>query len=465
LGESKNRYIYITTYYKLLKRKVSKSGEDNRLQAIKDKHMGAFYNYDAAGERNLKLNGGTMDVTQNGTTVNVPVLDQQTLYASSLVTVNDKGYTKHYFEEDKRICSKIGGGNLQDVDKLVIPLSKDIPYLIEYANSLIDKTFGSCMHLVPKIKNNDLYSKTIKTYTGQIYSNESAFYYHGDHLGSASYITGDNGLATQCLAYMPTGEDFVDIKYNTTQFETPYKFNGKEKDEETGNNYYGARYLNNDLSIFLSTDPMSDKYPHLSSYNYCANNPVMLIDPDGRDVVVTGEAADKSVEQMQTKNLKIDRDSKSGLLSYKGIAKTKTEKMMVEAMDNPDVKVSMEANYSDRIDGDKIDHKGGAFMGTTLVTENGKTTVIARQIVNPQMLEDKDIYGDKGQAMKHELTEAYQGGLISLKENRPIPIGIKKNETKGYLDAHNAASPQPSKSFFKELFPAKYKYCIPYNKK
>ena len=76
------------------------------------------------------------------------------------------------------------------------------------------------------------------------------------------------------------------MKYNTGQFDTPYKFNGKEKDEETGLHYYGARYLNTDLSIWLSVDPMSDKYPHLTSYNYCANNPVMLVDPDGRDIDV-----------------------------------------------------------------------------------------------------------------------------------------------------------------------------------
>lgn len=36
--------------------------EDNRLQAVKDNKMGAYYNYDASGERNLKLTGGTVDV-------------------------------------------------------------------------------------------------------------------------------------------------------------------------------------------------------------------------------------------------------------------------------------------------------------------------------------------------------------------------------------------------------------------
>lgn len=57
---------------------------------------------------------------------------------------------------------------------------------------------------------------------------------------------------------------------------------GKEKDSETGYHYFGARYYNSDLSLWLSVDPMSDKYPSLSPYNYCAWNPIKLVDPDGR---------------------------------------------------------------------------------------------------------------------------------------------------------------------------------------
>ena len=43
------------------------------------------------------------------------------------------------------------------------------------------------------------------------------------------------------------------------------------------------RHYHSDLSIWLSVDPMSDKYPSTSPYTYCANNPVRLVDPDGRD--------------------------------------------------------------------------------------------------------------------------------------------------------------------------------------
>jgi len=64
-------------------------------------------------------------------------------------------------------------------------------------------------------------------------------------------------------------------------FDSRYKFTGKERDEETAYDYFGARYYDSDLSQWLSVDPMSDKYPSLSPYNYCENNPVVLIDPNG----------------------------------------------------------------------------------------------------------------------------------------------------------------------------------------
>jgi RHS repeat-associated protein len=53
--------------------------------------------------------------------------------------------------------------------------------------------------------------------------------------------------------------------------------------------YFGARYYDSDLSVWLSVDPLSDKYPGLSPYSYCANNPVILVDPDGREIWITSE--------------------------------------------------------------------------------------------------------------------------------------------------------------------------------
>ena len=58
---------------------------------------------------------------------------------------------------------------------------------------------------------------------------------------------------------------------------------GKEKDSETGYYYFGVRYYNSDLSLWLSVDPMADKYPSLSPYNYYVWNPMRIVDPDGMD--------------------------------------------------------------------------------------------------------------------------------------------------------------------------------------
>jgi len=64
----------------------------------------------------------------------------------------------------------------------------------------------------------------------------------------------------------------------------PCPFTGKERDEETGYGYFGARYMDHELmTMWLSVDPLADKYPSISPYAYCNWDPVMLVDPDGND--------------------------------------------------------------------------------------------------------------------------------------------------------------------------------------
>ena len=70
--------------------------------------------------------------------------------------------------------------------------------------------------------------------------------------------------------------------------EASYKFNGKEQDDETGNYYYGARYYTAELGIWLSVDPLAEKYPNLSPYSFVDNNPVMFTDPNGMEVEYAG---------------------------------------------------------------------------------------------------------------------------------------------------------------------------------
>ena len=62
-----------------------------------------------------------------------------------------------------------------------------------------------------------------------------------------------------------------------------YKYSSKELDEEIGLDwyYFGARYYDPAIGRWLSVDPQASKYPSLSTYNYCGNNPTNAIDPDG----------------------------------------------------------------------------------------------------------------------------------------------------------------------------------------
>lgn len=108
------------------------------------------------------------------------------------------------------------------------------------------------------------------------------FYYHPDHLGSSSYITNLDGEVAQHIEYVPFGEVFIEERNNT--WNTPYLFNAKEFDEETGMHYYGARYYEPRLSLWMSTDPLQEKYPNISSYCYTINNPIRYIDIKGTEV-------------------------------------------------------------------------------------------------------------------------------------------------------------------------------------
>ena len=71
-----------------------------------------------------------------------------------------------------------------------------------------------------------------------------------------------------------------------------YTFTGKERDSETGYGYFGARYMDHELmTMWLSVDPMADKYPGISPYAYCAWNPVKLVDPDGMEIIIPGKTS------------------------------------------------------------------------------------------------------------------------------------------------------------------------------
>ena len=131
---------------------------------------------------------------------------------------------------------------------------------------------------------------------------EKRYYYHSDHLGSAQFVTDWRGKQYEHIEYTPYGELWIE-EVAAGLDKLPFRFTGKEMDEETGLYYYGARYLDPKYSRWLSGDPaLGDYVPaagtdpsklagmggvfnvvNLHLYHYAGNNPVKYIDPDGKE--------------------------------------------------------------------------------------------------------------------------------------------------------------------------------------
>ncbi len=198
-------------------------------------------------------------------------------YVSPYFVVSNGGaYTKHIYAASQRIASKLGNEDGFGAD----------PRRVEQAGGKKISDFqkdkiGARFEELGYRYNGNNQTETEKDSTMDSEEEEKLiFFYHPDHLGSTSYVTDADGNIAQHIEYIPYGEVFVEER--NSQFSTNFLFNAKELDNETGLYYYGARYLDPTGAMWLSVDPMWEKYAGMSPYNYCMGNPVVMVDPDGR---------------------------------------------------------------------------------------------------------------------------------------------------------------------------------------
>jgi RHS repeat-associated protein len=97
-----------------------------------------------------------------------------------------------------------------------------------------------------------------------------------DHLSSSTTTVDANGAVIGREEYYPFGETSVG-SYSKKR----YRYCGRERDSESGLYYYGMRYYSPWIGRFVSCDPLTMRYLHLSPYNYASNNPVTHKDIDG----------------------------------------------------------------------------------------------------------------------------------------------------------------------------------------
>jgi RHS repeat-associated protein len=83
--------------------------------------------------------------------------------------------------------------------------------------------------------------------------------------------------------YAPYGEY---MQNSARPKESRYKFTEKERDAESSYDYFGARYYNNKLGVWLSVDPLAEKYKSWTPYHYVFNNPLKNVDLAGMDSTI-----------------------------------------------------------------------------------------------------------------------------------------------------------------------------------
>ena len=315
--------------------------EDNRLMVLSDNGKTSRYTYNAAGERIMKSYGTMEGVYINGAPQGITFheTDNFTLYPASILSVNKNRFTKHYFIGDKRIASRIGTGLFNNVygrnGSYVTAGQQDYAERMNQIQTQKEAYYKK-VGVVPgvptekgaygdpentgvgynavltELGNHDVPQGWIQTphpnttpgtnpgppvswndpsnpndpqagygYIPNDTTKEVTFFYHSDHLGSTSYITDDKANITQYDAYLPYGELLVDE--HSSSEDLPYKFNGKQFDEETGLYYYGARYMNPVTSLWYGVDPMAEKYMTIGAYVYCVSNPIRFLDLIGKE--------------------------------------------------------------------------------------------------------------------------------------------------------------------------------------
>ena len=281
--------------------------------------------------------------------------------------------------------------------------------------------------------------------------------YIKDHLGNIRVAYGNEvsggeppqyGIR-QVNAYYPFGMNINTLSASKiSKYErNEYLYNGKMFQDELGLDWldYGARFYDAVIGRWHSVDPLSEQYRRWSPYNYCVDNPLRFIDPDGMNPIVKldGDKAEQAAKQIdESSSLKIKMDS-NGKLTAKGKARTESDKQLLAAINDPTILIDITATTLDN-------SGGGEYMGNNVTGQLSIpmfggiqiNLVEAYQNVDPAKLGQLDNYFETpGSGMKHEVTEAYEGGKIAQESGICSPDASMDGST--YEETHKAASAQP----------------------
>jgi RHS repeat-associated protein len=300
--------------------------EQNQLRGLWNLSGLHHYIYDADGQRLMKssvpMSYSSVNAQQLQATNSITAQDYTVYVSAGLVYESNGGsttYTKHYYAGPLRVASQIGSANpnyethplggqiapggpanttpesygvaaLSDLNTLLANYGmavnaneppQDILSMqvindpdecrMFYGDDLIEENRCLCDNF-PDIAIQQ--GIDCNPYT-------PIYWYHPDYIGNIEFVTDRTGQPYQHFYYAAFGDPMVSQHVGTGSFNSAYRFNAKEFDEETGNYYYGARYYQPKSSIWMGVDALATSYPGMNPYNFVKGNPIMAIDPDG----------------------------------------------------------------------------------------------------------------------------------------------------------------------------------------
>jgi len=116
-------------------------------------------------------------------------------------------------------------------------------------------------------------------------------YYYKDHLGSVRAVVNSDNEVLSAQDYDAWGYLLEGRQYESDS--SKFKFTGKERDEESDYDYFGARYYDARIGRWNATDPLFEKYVSYSPYSYVLDNPLIFKDPNGKWIAQYDESENK----------------------------------------------------------------------------------------------------------------------------------------------------------------------------
>jgi RHS repeat-associated protein len=220
-------------------------------------------------------------------------------------------------------------------------------------------------------------------------------YYLSDALNSTSMVVSASGIIENESDYYPWGGELQFVANDSNH----YKFTGKERDSESGLDYFGRRYYASLLGRWTGGDPINFSTKHIlrpqrwNKYTYVENDPLGSIDPDGNEdykiFLAAPEAGGnwdkaKSVAQAYGHTLEVFRGKDATVQNFNAMSMDRDNRVVVVGHTShlPSADATPGATVS-------INLSNGRSAGSNSVTqqvENGNV----QEVPNPPTLVNAD---------------------------------------------------------------------------